>query len=101
MLTTRQKTEISRAFDRGNYANAYESTDLESFDLDAMPEHMRAAFVLGFFASYELDEIGSDERETFDECYWSVAGRYVVTEAKYCDDRHDDYMLASVEMGLL
>lgn len=89
MLTLRQKTEISRAFDRGNYANAYESTDLKSFNLNAMPAHMRVAFVLGFFGSYTLNEI--DEREIFDKCYWSEVGFYVVNEAKYTDARSDEY----------
>lgn len=91
-FTLRQRNEMSRAFDSGNFANAYESTDLESFarKLEGWPEHMRAAFVLGFFGSYTLDEIGSD-REIFDECYWSKAGQYVIKVARYCDDRTDDY----------
>ncbi len=88
-----QKEAISRAFDRGNYANAYESTDLEDFaeDLDEMSAHERAAFVLGFFGSYSLDEIGSDDRDMFDECYFSDAGQYVVHVAGYVDDRADEY----------
>lgn len=85
-----EKTAISRAFDRGNFANAYESTDLDDFDLDDISEHERAAFVLGFFGTYSLDEIGSD-REIFDECYWSAAGRYVVNVARYTDCRADEY----------
>ncbi len=89
-FTTDEKTEISRAFSRGNFANAYESTDLDDFDLDEMSEHERAAFVLGFFGSYSLDEIISD-REIFDECYWSPAGQYVVNVARYTDSREDEY----------
>lgn len=89
-LTLDERTEISQAFDAGNYANAYESTDLESFDLDEMDAHERVAFVLGFFGSYSLDEIGSD-REIFDECYFSEVGRYVVGIAKYTDDRTEEY----------
>lgn len=88
--------QMSRAFDRGNFHNAYESTDLESVDLDAMSEHERAAFVLGFFGSYSLDEIGSD-REIFDECYFSDAGQYVVGVAKYTDDRTVEYLDESEE----
>jgi hypothetical protein len=53
--------------------------------------------VLGFFSSYSLDEIGSD-REIFDECYWSPAGRYVVNEAKYCDARDDEYEAEADEL---
>ncbi len=90
--TLDERTEMSRAFDAGNYGNAYESTDLEDFDLDEMSEHERAAFVLGFFGSYSLDEIGSD-REIFDECYFSATGRYVVREAGYADCRADEYAM--------
>lgn len=90
-FTLDERTEMSRAFDRGNYANAYESGDLETFKVDEMSEHERAAFVLGFFGTLTLDEIDSEHREMFDECYWSRAGRYVVTVAKYTDDRADEY----------
>ncbi len=89
-FTLDERNEISRAFDRGNYANAYESQCLEDFDLDEMSEHERSAFVLGFFGTYSLDEIGSD-REIFDECYWSPAGQYVVNVAGYTDSRADEY----------
>jgi hypothetical protein len=101
-----EREQISRAFSRGNFANAYESTDLDYFDLDGTKvvedphgvlherprylEHERVAFVLGFFSSYSLDEIGSD-REIFDECYFSPAGQYVIKVARYCDDRADEY----------
>lgn len=91
-FTHDERDEISRAFSSGNYDNAYFSTDLElalaarSYDT----EHQRAAFVLGFFGSYSLDEIGSD-REIFDECYFSAAGQYVVNVARYTDSRADEY----------
>jgi hypothetical protein len=85
-----ERTAISHAFHRGNYANAYESRNLDDHDLDDMTEHERSAFVLGFFGSYSLDEIGSD-REIFDECYASPAGLYVIKVAKYTDDRTDEY----------
>lgn len=89
-FTLDERTEMSHAFDRGNYAHAYESECLEDFEIDDMSAHERAAFVLGFFGSLSLDEIGSD-REIFDECYWSDAGQYIVTVAKYTDDRADEY----------
>jgi len=89
-LTFDQRTEISRAFDAGNYAHAYETEDLAETDVEDMQPHERAAFVLGFFGSLTLDEIGSD-REAFDEAYFSPTGRYVVEVAKYTDDRTDEY----------
>lgn len=89
--TVDEQTEMSRAFNNGNYGNAYESTNLEDFDLDEMKEHERAAFVLGFFGTYELDEIPGSDREIFDEEYWSPAGQYVVHVAKYTEPRDDDY----------
>lgn len=98
IFTLDERKAMSRAFDSGNYANAYESTNLDDFDLDAMPEHERAAFVLGFFGSYSLDEIGSD-REVFDECYWSEPGRYVVHVAGYCDARTEEYAEENANVG--
>lgn len=95
--TLDERTEMSRAFSRGNYANAYESTNLEDFDIDDMTDHERAAFLLGFFGSYELSEMGFDEREAFDEAYWSPAGQYVVHEAQYTDARDEDYQKESGE----
>jgi hypothetical protein len=89
-FTLDERTEISQAFDAGNYAQAYESENLEDHDLDGMSEHERAAFVLGFFGSRTLDEMGSD-REIFDKCYWSAAGYYVVKIAKYTGCRAEEY----------
>lgn len=95
-FTLVERDAISHAFDWGNYAHAYESTDLDDYDLDSLPDHERAAFILGFFSSLTLDEIGID-REVFDKCYWSRAGRYVVGVAKYTDDRADEYAAESAE----
>lgn len=95
-FTLDERTEISHAFSAGNFANAYETQDLDACDLDEMKPHERAAFVLGFFSSYSLDEIGSD-REEFDECYASPAGTYVVHVAKYCDAREDEYYKLGME----
>lgn len=90
MFTLDEKTEISHAFDAGNYASAYETTDLEyALEHVELKDHERAAFVLGFFGSYALHEIS--DREIFDECYFSDAGRYVVREARYCDSRDEEY----------
>lgn len=92
-FSTDEKTEISHAFDAGNYANAYESDDLEQFEdkLESMPKHERVAFVLGFFSSYELSEMPEYYREMFNEAYASEVGTYVVHVAKYCDAREDEY----------
>ena len=64
---------FERGYDAGNYANAYETENLESalqaegYD-DDMPLSVRRfrfreGFVLGFFSSYELDEIPDEHRE--------------------------------------
>jgi muramoyltetrapeptide carboxypeptidase LdcA involved in peptidoglycan recycling len=54
-------TDISRGFDAGNYANAYETTDFEralgSLSMNRSAEYV-AAFTLGFFSSYERHEMG-------------------------------------------
>ena len=97
-FTLGQRFEMSRAFDAGNYANAYDTQDLSTCEIDEMSQHERAAFVLGFFGSYSLDEIGSD-REVYDECYWSPAGQYVVKVAKYTDDRASEYLAESQPEG--
>ena len=89
-FTLDEKTAMSHGFSRGNYANAYESMDLGRFDLGAMTEHYRAAFVLGFFGTYTRDEMGSDV-DVYDAAYWSDAGQYVVTVAKYTDERTEEY----------
>lgn len=90
-FTLEERTEMSKAFDRGNVASAYETNDIESCGVDEMPEHCRAAFVLGFFGSCSLDEIAGSDRELFDEAYSSPAGRYIVKVARYTDDRADEY----------
>lgn len=96
-FTFKQRNEMSRAFDAGNYANAYETQHLGNALAQSRytTEHTRAAFVLGFYGSYELHEI--DEREIFDACYWSPAGQYVVNEARYTDSRDADYRAESEE----
>jgi hypothetical protein len=101
-------TAISQGYSAGNYANAYETTDLEialeslddcedNHDLSAECEHAyRNAFVLGFFASYALSEIGCEERERFDTAYHSATGASVI-RLGYCDSRDDDYAQESEE----
>ena len=99
-LSTDDRIQLSRGFSAGDYANAYETTDLESAlahldeETDDYTEAYRTAFVIGFFASYALHEIPSDARDTFDERYWSQYGRAVVA-AGYCDDRSEEYQAES------
>lgn len=95
-FTVDEKTEIGNAFAAGNYASAYEGPELPD-DLDGMPEHERAAFILGFYSSCELHEIG--DREEFDAAYHSDAGRYVVDVAGYCEDRDEDYRSEVASLG--
>lgn len=68
---------ISRGFDAGNYANAYETTDYDSAIARLSPNRSAeyvAAFTLGFFSSYEENEIGSD-LETYLEALQLVGAR--------------------------
>jgi len=66
---------FSRGFDAGNYGNAYEGEELsavynedegEEEYSDKERQAFRAGFVLGFFSSYEDDEIPSDEFDEFE-----------------------------------
>ena len=73
-------TELSQGFSAGNYCNAYEAQDLADGlakrDITAASAAYHAAFIMGFFGSYELHEISSTYREQFDEGY-RVACRHV------------------------
>jgi hypothetical protein len=89
-----QDIELSHGFSAGNYCNAYETQDLEGAlkkrAVASRSPAYRAAFVLGFFASYELHEIPSSWREEFDEAYHSKHGQRVL-ELGYTDPRTEDY----------
>jgi hypothetical protein len=68
---------ISRGFDAGNYANAYETTDYEHALASLSPnrsDHYVAAFTLGFFSSYERDEMG-DGVDAYDDAMALVGAR--------------------------
>ena len=64
-FTLDERTAISRAFDAGNYANAYESQDLlkacakaeKKYPVESKKQAWCDGFVLGFFSSYEIKEI--------------------------------------------
>lgn len=56
----------TRAFDRGNYCNAYETQDVDAA-WDRAAEKLKAdrapeAWLCGFFSSYELHEVPSHWR---------------------------------------
>lgn len=46
------------------------TADIETFKVDEMSDHERAAFVIGFFSGYSLHEIDSEHRELFE---WALA----------------------------
>ncbi len=85
--------DISRGFDAGNYGNAYDSTDYEQalakLSMNRSAEYV-AAFTLGFFSSYEIDEMG-EHAETYLEALALVGkcaaelGIDVPTEGDYDD----------------
>lgn len=66
-MTTYKRHAFSRGFDRGNYGNAYESQDWDSWyekQLDNVHDEelhhskeYQEGMLLGFFSSYELNEI--------------------------------------------
>jgi len=86
--------ELSHGFSAGNYCNAYETSNLEEAlekrDLEERSEPYSVAFVMGFFASYELEEIPGSYREEFDQAYHSKLGQRVL-ELGYTEGRDDDY----------
>ncbi len=74
-FTLQQKEDLSRGFDHGNYGNAYECDDWETWcesqgdgegdedelACDAWSPEFHAGALLGFFGSYELHEISDEE----------------------------------------
>lgn len=92
-------TELSQGFDAGNFANAYETEDYDQA-LDALGEvstAYRDAFTLGFFASYELHEMG-EHTDDYLEALASPHGRACVA-AGYCDDRSEEEPTDGFECG--
>ena len=81
-------TVLSRGFDAGNYCNAYETQDYDralSIRTAKPRPGVRAelqtawqvAFTLGFFGSYEFDEMGEHE-DTYREALASAHGQRCV-----------------------
>jgi hypothetical protein len=97
---TRFADEVSRGYDAGNYANAYVSEDLEAAlaqeveekaeEREELSEEFRHAFILGFFASYMLEEIPLSNREEYDLAYFSAAGKQALA-CGYFESRADEY----------
>ena len=63
------QSELRHGFQDGNYANAYETEDYQTF-LDNLPKgkpygryFYRIGCLLGFFSSYELHEVPDDWQE--------------------------------------
>ncbi len=79
MSTTDDEMEAySRGFDAGNYHNAYVSTDFDDVDFEEEVDGgdtliFRDAFIIGFFASYETEEVSEDHR---DELLEATARRF-------------------------
>lgn len=75
-MSKRTDEQISRGFDAGNYANAYETTDYDraiaSLSMNRSKAYV-AAFTLGFFGSYEPHEMGS-HLEAVQEA-WALVGK--------------------------
>jgi hypothetical protein len=67
---TSKYTDFSLGFDAGNYANAYETTDLAIAILSSDPSDTSDAYcaglVLGFYSSYELDEIPATDLDAYE-----------------------------------
>lgn len=81
---------VSRGFSHGNYANAYETQSLSRMlrGIATRSKAYQDAAVLGFFGSYELDEIPMSARERYMEAYFSDAGKAVL-RAGYMDPRDE------------
>lgn len=70
-------TDLLRAYDNGNYVIAYETEDVDKA-WDSLPDgystEEEAAFLLGFFSTFELHEMGP-EAESFVAAYEAVGRR--------------------------
>lgn len=60
-MSANRDTLLSRAYDAGNFCNAYETENYSKAKLirrvDQKSPDYRAAFILGFFSSYEIHEM--------------------------------------------
>ena len=61
--TLKAATENSHGWHAGNYANAYTSETLDPASWEGRSSAYRAAYLLGFYASYEAHEIPPEWRD--------------------------------------
>ncbi len=91
MTQAKTDRQLSLGFDAGNYANAYETTNyskaLSRLSMNRS-EAYQVAFTLGFFCTYELDEMGEHE-DTYINAYSSEYGRRCL-ELGYIDALEGD-----------
>jgi len=69
---------LSEGFDAGNYANAYDSTDLDDFEdkLEGRAPAYVGGFVLGFYSSYAPHEINDDRYDDARRKYGRLARQH-------------------------
>ena len=67
LIDDTDKLNLSRGFDHGNYANAYETEDyeqaLEDPRIENAPPLFLTGMLLGFFSSYEIHEVPNEYQE--------------------------------------
>ncbi len=81
MTTKSFDHQLSSGFDAGNHANAYDTTDLDEALAVLSPNRspaFLAAFVLGFYSSFEQAEVPCTHAQAFAEALASDAGRRCV-----------------------
>jgi hypothetical protein len=81
--------QVSHAFDAGNYAAAYESQDMEEAwekHDSKIPAKFKPAFIMGFYSSYELDEM--EDPDEYFQAEHSKVGQAVL-EAGYTEAREE------------
>jgi hypothetical protein len=95
---------LSRGFSAGNYANAYVSEDFDQAwesedeedrleDDERIFKHpdYKSAFLIGFFGSYEEDEISADHVDDWRDAYYRLAkDMQEIGIAAVRDDDDDD-----------
>lgn len=63
---------LNKAFDRGNYASAYDGERPTVLPDDTEEQH---AYLLGFFSSYEAEEVPDDWYEDYCQAHRSQVGK--------------------------
>lgn len=90
-MNPRYKDNLSRGFNAGNYANAYESTDLNKAlskigvdGVNGLYDNLaqlgyNLAFIVGFFSNYEYYEIPEQYKAIYDEAFNAVGPQLSAT----------------------